>query len=203
MFSISDYNIRKYKKINGHDGEGYEVDLYKGNTPVAYLKDDGWGGGPEIHLNRSLGTDDSAFAFLLSDMQQLLSHLAPVIKGEPLCYTFTKTIYSCAEGFVTYLLDLKPIIQMASKALKASQPDEYYIVGALGSSWFDGQLSGNGTTAFYVCSGTSDYETAHKRMVAYAEKQKAKHGPLIAGAILRGDMAWNLSLEDYASLYMP
>ena len=44
----TDYTVKGFRRINGHDGQGWEANLYHGKTKIAEAFDDGWGGAVEI-----------------------------------------------------------------------------------------------------------------------------------------------------------
>ena len=45
---MSDYTVKGFRSVNGHDGQGWEANLYHGKTKIAEAFDDGWGGMVEV-----------------------------------------------------------------------------------------------------------------------------------------------------------
>lgn len=44
----NDYEVKGFRAINGHDGQGWEANLYHNGKKIAEAFDDGWGGEVEI-----------------------------------------------------------------------------------------------------------------------------------------------------------
>jgi hypothetical protein len=203
MHSIGGYNLRKFREYKGRDFPAYEGFLYKGNNEVAYLTDRGDGGSVDIRFSRN---DDQAtkdaIACVLPDMEDLLKLLKPSLHKGAMWETFLATPYASAEGFAQLLLELSDIVKQANSAVKKTDSGKFYAVGLIGCSWFT-EDNGHGTMTFANFSDFATYEDGHAYALNYAEKHRAKVGGLLALAVLQGQMNWNLSFDDYASLYMP
>jgi hypothetical protein len=203
MYSIGGYNLRKFREFQGRDFPAYEGFLYKGNTELAYLRDNGDGGSVDIQFSRNSDeATKSAIDSVLTNMQNLLQRLNPILHKGAMWETFLATPYSAVEGFVQLLLELGEVVKQAKTASKKTDANCYYAVGMLGCSWFT-EDQGHGTMSFSNFGNFKSYEVCRIYALNYAEKQRSKVGPIMALAILQGSMDWNLSFEDYASLYTP
>lgn len=143
------------------------------------------------------------YDFVLKDLENLLSHLKPVLSEDGLYKTFLNTPYGAAELFGELLISLKEIAKQSNSMYKTVGDKVFYAVFESGNSWFDNESMDKGTTFGAFSIHVEDYETVYKNALEHMEEVKNKYGKLRALAILKGKMDWNLSFEDYAQLYMP
>jgi hypothetical protein len=51
MAKINGVELKGFKTFRGHDGNGWEANVYLDNKKVGYVVEDGWGGGLQIELS--------------------------------------------------------------------------------------------------------------------------------------------------------
>lgn len=57
--------MKGYKEFRGHDGYGWEANLYINETKVGYVVDDGWGGGLQFE---QYGSDEGLLFFKFKEL---------------------------------------------------------------------------------------------------------------------------------------
>lgn len=199
--SLGGYHLKKMHEFQGRDFEGLEVDLYKGDTFIAHLRDAGDGGVVEVDFNPKLS--DSQREQVLEDMRTLLSHLQPVLEEGGLWEDFCNTPYSAAEAFVNLLVELRDIAGSARKAERGTPEHLYYIVAQFGPSWFANEPA---IGSSIVLSGKGVHSTFEEALTNFKREQpeyEKRFGKLRALAVLQGHMDWNLSFEKFADLFNP
>lgn len=200
--SIGGYNIQNYLRIEEGTGRGYSADLYKGDRRIAKILDTGTKHGLVVRLAKSVSNSDEEFyRFVLRDLKELLSHMTKTLEKGGLYESFLVNSQTAAAGFTSLLIDLQGIVGAYDKVKQ--KDDNFYIVGSFGGNWFSKDGGTMKTTHFKLHTNTSDYDEAYKQMLENAKRKKKKLGRLVAGAVLLGDMDWNLSFEDYSELYNP
>ena len=58
MNKLSDYTVKNVKKFRGHDGYGFNADLYCKDKKIAVVVDDNWGGDYMYHWENNGGMVD-------------------------------------------------------------------------------------------------------------------------------------------------
>jgi hypothetical protein len=134
------------------------------------------------------------------DLMYLASRLVPYAdKGSDIFSFLDISSSICNDalrGFTPLLRMLDDIASYAKKANKLTAAGKYYVVGQLGNYLI---TKTNSIQTFYIADGFSSMEEG----VFHAKKyeQSANKGRLANLAVLSGGINWNLSVEDYISLY--
>lgn len=115
---------------------------------------------------------------------------------------FIQSPSDAIKGYLELLLDVKKFAETYESVPSHETIDTFIVVMQLGSSWFKLE-DGKPKTFVYRLALTDTYATATKSLKNFAEIDKPKYGDVMAAAILRGKMKWELSNEDYRSLYNP
>lgn len=58
----SQYSVKNYKHFNGHDGQGFDLTLYRDGKRIGTVSDDGWGGEYNYNLDPGEMADLDAYA---------------------------------------------------------------------------------------------------------------------------------------------
>lgn len=199
-FSLGGYTLQNIEVINNSDIEGFNADLYKGDRLVAKAYNHVNGDGTIAEFPKE---NDSLRGMVWVDMQNLLTKLKPVLDKDALWEFFAESPESSAAGFVKLLLDLKVVTEVYERARKNTPDGLYYSVLVFGRSWFSRSGFTNPFTVVPLYAGDLTAYRGVKRMLKYAEKNKAAYGELRAGAVLIGDMDWNLTFDHYLAFFQP
>ena len=54
MASIKGVTLKAIKSFNGHDGQGFNANIYLDNKKIGEISDDGWGGGYQYDFNNKM-----------------------------------------------------------------------------------------------------------------------------------------------------
>lgn len=199
-FSIGGYSIDNYT-VTGEDT--YTINLLKNGIKVATVENMGEGFIDVTFAPPLEGKTEEYYAFVLSDMYRLLLEFEPILEESGAYKKFVLSQYSAVFGFVELLLDLKGIVEAYKEVPKKEEFSDFYIVGAMGNSYFKNVEKAYPRRYFWKFTLTHDLYEADKTLRAYASRNQRMQGDLVAGAILSGVMDWNLSFQDFGVLYRP
>jgi hypothetical protein len=197
--SIGGYNIVNYSKT---EVGKYKAELFKYETKLATIENLG---DDFIDVTFEPLPEDAKedyYKFILNDMYELSFELAPVLKDDGLFKSFLLSQYAATIGFVKLLVDLADLITVYNTVPDKANGD-YYLIGAFGRSWFTKEDASYDKTYFWKYALTHVYIEAEKTLIAHANSRKVLDGRLVAGAVLVGEMDWNISFEDFGELYNP
>lgn len=197
--SIGGYNIANYEDT-GKDR--FKVELYRHDQKLATIENLG---DEFIDIKFEPIPDNEQpdyYKFILNDLYELSFELAPVIQEDSLFKSFLLTQYTATLGFMELLLDFNDLVILYD-SIPSKQDADYYIIGSFGKSWFTRDSSDKKKTHFWKFALTHYYLEAEKTLEAHANSRRRLDGRLVAAAILKGEMDWNITFEDYGELYNP
>lgn len=200
MVSLGGYSLKNFNSVTVDGGMLYKAELYKHNKRVALVEDNGEKGMNVILASKGNSVRKGEFDYILADMKSFLKILEPITTSDAFVKDFARDNFMAVVGFSTLLVDLMVLEEHYTKGIKEVEPNKYFAVGTLGSTWFSKQDSDLDTTPFFFDTKAATYKTAHKRTMEKADKLKPKCGNLTSLVLANGEINWDLSFEDYLDL---
>lgn len=194
MVSIGGYTLKNVSMFNSREGCGFEAKLYKGSKFLAYVYDNGYGGGSSADFDTNLSKEEriKLEEMLKKDMTSLLDVFGNDIVSKSLAYDFANTPYSCATGFAELLLDLRSIEKLAKKCYKTAGETNLYCVSELDATWFAPNIESSGETMGYVLY-TENLEEGSRQAI----EMLSKKGKVLSLYLFSGKPNLKLSFEEY------
>lgn len=204
QYSIEGYYLRGVKEKETSRGYAFEASLCYEEFEIAFVENKG-DGIDMVMLNRQL--PETTFQKVVMDMKTLLELLEKkgVLKEEALARDFAESVDQAIIGFVYLLLDLRDLALTANKAEQANpDPSCYRVVMQLHESWFSDDIPIDGAEfVFKTLHFPPNTSMDDIRQHVLEDMMDIDMGKTLvrALAIYTDKMNWNLSFEDYASLY--
>tara|TARA_R110000851_G_scaffold131656_1_gene265822 strand:+ start:213 stop:497 length:285 start_codon:yes stop_codon:yes gene_type:complete len=89
------YEVKGFRRINGHDGQGYEAKLYHNGKKIAVAFDDGFGGDAEIRWEVAKDTHVPAIVAILQNTEGWWSDF---LKADEPCAEYQVAWFIEAQG---------------------------------------------------------------------------------------------------------
>jgi hypothetical protein len=119
----SPWNVKAVKKFRGHDGNGFNANLYHGKIKVAEVDDDGWGGGFRWNtLDKEKYQEFEKFASLMTepwewDMEGEMTH-------------GVDTVVEVLVNVVLETKEMKKLCRDKTAFIKKDDPDNLWSIKA-------------------------------------------------------------------------
>ena len=108
---LTDFSVKAVKIFKGHDGNGYNCNLYLNNKKVAEIIEDGWGGGLQIHWKDSsapkveINRREDATKYCQYKGTPTEKVLVELLNDHPPCEDFDTPLYYNIDMFVDDLVN--------------------------------------------------------------------------------------------------